>query len=95
MAIEIDSAFELSDHKKASSLLLSMQRSLRMLTDVPDYADRKARVAVLENKLEALLSPKLVSALATHSLGMMTQDSFTGWLICQMLRGSCWCCSET
>ena len=42
-----------------------------VLHDVPDYNERHKLLEGLKNKLEALLSPKLVSAFNSHSLGMV------------------------
>ena len=41
-----------------------------VLHDVPDYSERQKLLEGLKNKLEALLSPKLVSAFNSHSLGI-------------------------
>ena len=40
-----------------------------MLQDVPDYAQRRRLLEGLKNRLEALLSPKIVAAFNNHSLG--------------------------
>ena len=40
-----------------------------MLQDVPDYAERRRLLEGLKNRLEALLSPKIVAAFNNHSLG--------------------------
>ena len=40
-----------------------------MLQDVPDFAERKRLLESLKNKLEALLSTKLVAAFNGHLLG--------------------------
>jgi hypothetical protein len=42
-----------------------------VLHDVPDYDERHKLLEGLKNKLEALLSPKLVSAFNSHSLGIV------------------------
>ena len=46
-----------------------MQQSLKILTDVPDYADRVARLETLKNRLEALMSPTIIAAFNTHDVG--------------------------
>ena len=40
-----------------------------MLQDVPDYTQRRRLLEGLKNRLEALLSPKIVAAFNNHSLG--------------------------
>jgi len=50
--------------------LIAMQQSLRILTDVPDYADRVNRLETLKNRLEALMSPTVVAAFNTQDVGM-------------------------
>lgn len=46
-----------------------MQQSLRILTDVPDYADRVNRLETLKNRLEALISPTVIAAFNTRDVG--------------------------
>lgn len=41
----------------------------QILTDVPDYDERCHYLESLKNRLEALLSPHIVSAFSTQSLG--------------------------
>jgi hypothetical protein len=52
--------------------LIAMQQSLKILTDVPDYADRVNRLETLKNRLEALMSPTVVAAFNTQDVGMNT-----------------------
>jgi hypothetical protein len=47
-----------------------MQQSLKILTDVPDYADRVNRLETLKNRLEALMSPTVIAAFNTQDVGM-------------------------
>jgi hypothetical protein len=70
LLVDIEEALRDGDGKRVSQILLGMQRSLMVLSDVPDYAARQERLKNLENQLEALLSPKLISAFNNHSLGM-------------------------
>jgi len=42
-----------------------------VLVDVPDYADRQKRLVTLQNRLEALLSPRLVESFGTHNFGAL------------------------
>lgn len=39
-----------------------------VLHDVPDFEERKKLLSELKNRLEALLSPQLISAFQSHSL---------------------------
>eukprot|EP00118_Oscarella_pearsei_P011258 m.74390 g.74390 ORF g.74390 m.74390 type:complete len:376 (+) comp35882_c0_seq20:737-1864(+) len=48
--------------------LLGMQRSLTILHDIPDYADRHKKLETLKNKLESKLSPRLIAAFNSHNL---------------------------
>ncbi len=41
----------------------------QMLSDVPDYAERCQFLETLKNRLEATLSPQLVAAFNSQSLG--------------------------
>ncbi|TPX34644.1 hypothetical protein SmJEL517_g02687 [Synchytrium microbalum] len=60
---EMEGIFAGKDHLTAATRLQEAQRSLVLLTGAPDYEDRKALLATLQNKLEAALSPQLVTAL--------------------------------
>jgi hypothetical protein len=53
-----------------------MQQSLKILTDVPDYADRVNRLETLKNRLEALMSPTVVAAFNTQDVGMNIYSFF-------------------
>ena len=50
---------------------LSLQN---VLHDVPDYEERKRLLESLKNRLEALLSPRLVAAFTAHNLGRWGGD---------------------
>ena len=63
-------AFRIGDARKVAGTLLGMRRSLRVLSDVPDHPQRQIALAGLENRLEALIAPKLQLAFAAHSIGM-------------------------
>ena len=49
-----------------------MQQSLKILTDVPDYADRVNQLETLKNRFEALMSPSVVVAFNAQDVGMNT-----------------------
>ena len=53
-----------------------MQQSLKILTDVPDYADRVNRLETLKNRLEALMSPTVVSAFNNQDVGQLSKIYF-------------------
>jgi len=65
---DIDAAFESGDLKTISSTLLGMQRSLMVLSDCADFDQRKSRLAMLQDKFEALVKPRLEDAYTGHSL---------------------------
>lgn len=52
-----------------SSKLTSMQSSLAMLVDTPDYSEKCVHLEALKNRLEALASPQIVSTFNSMSTG--------------------------
>jgi hypothetical protein len=62
--LQVEDAFECDDLELVSSLLTGMQASLRLLSHVADYSERVAHLEQHRNRLEASLSPQLVTALA-------------------------------
>lgn len=52
-----------------SSKLTSMQNSLAMLVDTPDYSEKCVHLEALKNRLEALASPQIVGTFNLMSLG--------------------------
>lgn len=64
---DIDAAFQTGDLKAISSKLLGMQRSLMVLSEHDDFADRNHRLGMLQDQFEALLQPKLEEAYLAHS----------------------------
>ena len=61
--------FESGDIESIAAKLVSMQQSLRILVNVPDYEDRKLQLEGLKNRLEAMASPRLVQAFTSSSIG--------------------------
>jgi hypothetical protein len=61
--------FESGDIESIAAKLVSMQQSLRILANVPDYEDRKLQLEGLKNRLEAMASPRLVQAFTSSSIG--------------------------
>lgn len=52
-----------------SSKLTSMQNSLAMLVDTPDYSEKCVHLEALKNRLEALASPQIVATFNSMSIG--------------------------
>ncbi|XP_058958542.2 conserved oligomeric Golgi complex subunit 7-like [Pocillopora verrucosa] len=68
LSSDVDKVFESGDVSAIAAKLEGMHKSLTVLQDVPDYAQRRRRLEGLKNRLEALLSPKIVAAFNNHSL---------------------------
>ncbi|XP_046996397.1 conserved oligomeric Golgi complex subunit 7 isoform X1 [Schistocerca americana] len=68
LATDMEEAFESGDMERIASKLVSMQQSLAVLANVPDYEDRKLQLEGLKNRLEALTSPQLVQAFTSSSV---------------------------
>ena len=71
LSAQIDDIFETKDTVQIATKLIAMQQSLKILTDVPDYADRVHRLETLKNRLEALMSPTVIAAFNTQDVGTM------------------------
>ena len=69
LANDVEDVFESGDVEKIAAKLFSMQKSLSMLINTPDYEDKKLQLEGLKNRLEAIASPKLVQAFTAGSLG--------------------------
>lgn len=68
LATDLEEVFESGDIESISAKLVSMQQSLRILANVPDYEDRKLQLEGLKNRLEAMASPRLVQAITSSSV---------------------------
>ncbi|XP_028395238.1 conserved oligomeric Golgi complex subunit 7-like [Dendronephthya gigantea] len=68
LSADVDKVFLSGNYREIAKKLVGMHKSLVVLHDVPDYNERHKLLEGLKNKLEALLSPKLVSAFNSHSL---------------------------
>jgi len=68
LSSEVNDVFESSNVMQIAEKLIGMQKSLQVLQDVPDYEDRYRLLETLKNKLEAVLSTKLVTTFNTHNL---------------------------
>ncbi|XP_072035028.1 conserved oligomeric Golgi complex subunit 7-like [Amphiura filiformis] len=65
---DVDEVFQSKDIQAIADKLMAMQHSLSMLAHCGDYEERCQHLETLKNRLEAMLSPQLVSAFNTHSL---------------------------
>ncbi|XP_065068416.1 conserved oligomeric Golgi complex subunit 7-like [Rhopilema esculentum] len=68
LSTNVEEIFSSGDVDEISSKLIGMQKSLNVLQDVPDFAERKRFLESLKNRLEALLSTKLVASFNGHSI---------------------------
>lgn len=59
----------LQDVSVISAKLTSMQSSLAMLVDTPDYSEKCVHLEALKNRLEAMASPQIVAAFNSQSVG--------------------------
>lgn len=73
MIVIIFSFFQ--DFKVISSKLTSMQNSLAMLVDTPDYSDKCVHLEALKNRLEAMASPQIVATFNSMSVGKNPRES--------------------
>ncbi|XP_071798393.1 conserved oligomeric Golgi complex subunit 7-like [Asterias amurensis] len=65
---DVDEVFQSKNTQAIADKLMAMQHSLSMLAHCGDYEERCQHLETLKNRLEAMLSPQLVSAFNTHSL---------------------------
>ncbi|XP_038050090.1 conserved oligomeric Golgi complex subunit 7-like isoform X2 [Patiria miniata] len=65
---DVDEVFQSKNTQAIADKLMAMQHSLNMLAHCGDYEERCQHLETLKNRLEAMLSPQLVSAFNTHSL---------------------------
>lgn len=67
--INLEYAFFFQDLALISSKLTSMQNSLAMLVDTPDYSEKCVHLEALKNRLEAMASPQIVATFNSMSIG--------------------------
>ncbi|CAF0924991.1 unnamed protein product [Adineta ricciae] len=70
LSAQIEDTFESKDFTQIATKLIAMQQSLKILTDVPDYADRVNQLENLKNGLEAMMSPTVIAAFNTQDVDM-------------------------
>ncbi|KAK6481641.1 conserved oligomeric Golgi complex subunit 7 isoform X1 [Huso huso] len=68
LSADIEETFKTQDVVVISSKLTSMQSSLAMLVDTPDYSEKCVHLEALKNRLEAMASPKIVATFNSQSL---------------------------
>ncbi|XP_076615488.1 conserved oligomeric Golgi complex subunit 7 [Chaetodon auriga] len=68
LSADIEETFKTQDLAIISSKLTSMQNSLTMLVDTPDYSEKCVHLEALKNRLEALASPQIVATFNSMSI---------------------------
>ncbi|XP_018407840.1 PREDICTED: conserved oligomeric Golgi complex subunit 7 [Nanorana parkeri] len=68
LSADIEETFKTQNITVISEKLTSMQVSLAMLVDTPDYSEKCVYLEALKNRLEALCSPQIVSAFNSQSV---------------------------
>ncbi|PWA21968.1 hypothetical protein CCH79_00015588 [Gambusia affinis] len=68
LSADIEETFKTQDLEVISSKLTSMQNSLAMLVDTPDYSEKCVHLEALKNRLEAMASPQIVATFNSMSL---------------------------
>lgn len=68
LSADIEETFKTQDILLISGKLTSMQSSLAVLVDTPDYAEKCVHLEALKNRLEALASPQIVAAFNSQSV---------------------------
>ncbi|XP_036401232.1 conserved oligomeric Golgi complex subunit 7 [Megalops cyprinoides] len=68
LSADIEETFKTQDLAVISSKLTSMQSSLAMLVDTPDYSEKCVHLEALKNRLEALASPQIVATFNSQSM---------------------------
>ncbi|RUS78612.1 hypothetical protein EGW08_013618 [Elysia chlorotica] len=68
LSADMDEVFQSQNVDDITKKLTGMQQSLQMLVDTPDYAEKCQHLEKLKNRLEALLSPQLITAFNAQSL---------------------------
>ncbi|KAJ1095921.1 hypothetical protein NDU88_001071 [Pleurodeles waltl] len=68
LSADIVETFKTQDVTVISGKLTSMQGSLAMLVDTPDYSEKCVHLEALKNRLEAMASPQIVATFNAQSL---------------------------
>ena len=64
LVASVEAVAATGDVRHIADVLASTRRGLRVVGDVPEFADAPSRIEVLEKRVETLARPELVSALA-------------------------------
>eukprot|EP00850_Spirogloea_muscicola_P009387 SM000052S17779 [mRNA] locus=s52:718780:723671:+ [translate_table: standard] len=64
LSAEVEEVFASGDLPRVAETLASMRRCLAVVQEVPEFADMKRQLAVLEDRLEQMVQPRLSEALA-------------------------------
>lgn len=68
LAENVDAAFAADDLKNVATSLLGMKRSLIVLSDTPDFAERSELLQLRQRQFEAKVTPELEAAFVGHEL---------------------------
>ncbi|XP_028989396.1 conserved oligomeric Golgi complex subunit 7 [Betta splendens] len=68
LSADIEETFKTQNLALISSKLTSMQNSLAMLVDTPDYSEKCVHLEALKNRLEAMASPQIVATFNSMSI---------------------------
>uniref|UniRef100_A0A8C4PA51 Conserved oligomeric Golgi complex subunit 7 n=1 Tax=Dromaius novaehollandiae TaxID=8790 RepID=A0A8C4PA51_DRONO len=68
LSADIEETLKTQDVSVISAKLTSMQSSLAMLVDTPDYSEKCVHLEALKNRLEAMASPQIVAAFNAQSV---------------------------
>uniref|UniRef100_A0A8C3KZS5 Conserved oligomeric Golgi complex subunit 7 n=1 Tax=Chrysolophus pictus TaxID=9089 RepID=A0A8C3KZS5_CHRPC len=70
LSADIEETLKTQDVSAISAKLTSMQSSLAMLVDTPDYSEKCVHLEALKNRLEAMASPQIVAAFNSQSVAV-------------------------
>ncbi|KAK2543967.1 conserved oligomeric Golgi complex subunit 7 [Columba livia] len=68
LSADIEETLKTQDVSVISAKLTSMQSSLAMLVDTPDYSEKCVHLEALKNRLEAMASPQIVAAFNSQAV---------------------------
>ncbi|NXH21921.1 COG7 protein, partial [Bucco capensis] len=68
LSADIEETLKTQDVAVISGKLSSMQSSLAMLVDTPDYSEKCVHLEALKNRLEAMASPQIVAAFNSQAV---------------------------
>ncbi|XP_015928975.2 conserved oligomeric Golgi complex subunit 7 isoform X1 [Parasteatoda tepidariorum] len=77
LSADVEVVFSNGDINEIATKLIGMQNSLEILADVPDYRERCLRLESLKDRLEAMISPRLIAAFNSQSIAFNSQSIVT------------------